>query len=165
VERVLGLVKDGTVYEAWRCPQGHLRIVDTLLRSLPVQLVETNGLRVAHIRCGENCFIFDRRMFRAALRQVLHFARTGSEDLILDLSQVGFIGEPLLTAMRFLESGLRRRGRRMWVVTPSGAVASEIRAAAPGLAGNIVAREGDVFASAAASGMEADGGLFNAAGA
>lgn len=156
-DRVLGLVKDGTVYEAWRCLQGHVRLIDTLRRSLPLQLASRNGLRIASFRCGDNCYIFDRRMFRAALRDVLRFAREGTEDLVLDLAQVGFVGEPLLSAMRFWDSGMRRRGRRLWVVTPSSVVAAEVRAAAPALSERTVAREAEVLARVAAGSVRAAG--------
>ena len=146
LEHVLGLVKDGTVYEAYRCASGHHVVVDTMRRDLPVQLSMAEGVCFARVRCGNNCYIFDRRIFRAALRKVLSEVRSRPTDLVLDLSEVGLVGEALLSVLKFLDSGLRKRGHRLWVITPSAMVGAEVRRAAPELGPRILPRERDALA-------------------
>ncbi len=134
---ILDLVKDGTVYRVFRCSIGHHLVRDTYQRHLPVEMEMQQGHLVARVECGNNCFIFDRRMFRAALRSVFRSVREHTSNLVLDLSRVSLVGDGLLTAIRFLDNGLVRRNRSLLVVTPSAAVESDLLSAVPRLIGRI----------------------------
>ena len=147
-ERVLGLVKDGTVYEAYRCTCGHHQVTDTRQDRLPVDLDREGDVNRARVSCGTNCYIFDRRMFRLALREVLRVCRSRPGDLILDLSRVGLVADGLLSAVRFLAHGLARRGHRLFVVAPGPGVRGQIEALTPVLEG-CVFREEDAARTAA----------------
>jgi hypothetical protein len=154
-ERVLGLVKDGTVYEAYRCACGHHQVTDTRQDRLPVDLDREGGVNRARVSCGTNCYIFDRRMFRLALRQVLRACRSRPGDLILDLSRVGLVADGLLSAVRFLAHGLERRGHRLFVVAPGSGVGGQIEALTPALAGCVFRDEDAARAAAGARDLAA----------
>lgn len=154
---VLHLVKDGTVYEAWRCPNGHHLVRDTCRNHLPVELTCADGVHVARVLCGENCFIFDRRMFRSALRGAFRACRRKGGHLLLDLSGVGLVGEGMLSFIPMLDNGLSRRGFRLQVVAASTAVKADILAAAPSMRGRIFDRETDARESLPATGGRSPG--------
>ncbi len=59
--------------------------------------------------------------FRADLQRVLE---NGTEDLVVDLSEVGFIDSTGLSAILHFESKLRRDGRRLAIVAPRGTAAA-----------------------------------------
>lgn len=149
-QRILGVVKDGKIYDGYRCEKGHQRLMPAAESHLSVSTATESGVSVARLCCGENCFIFDRRLFRHALKEVLHFARRCAKDLVVDLSQIGFVGDSLLTAVRFLDNGLFQRGHRLFVVTPSSLVAAEVRSAAPKLATRIRAKLAEALEAASA---------------
>ena len=158
LSRVMDLVKDGTVYQAFRCAAGHHLVKDTLQDHLPVELETQDGVQVARVNCGENCYIFDRRMFRAALRRVIRECRRPSRDLVLDLSRISLVGDGLLSAIRFLDNGLRKRQRNLFVVAASAAVESHLLSAVPRLLGRIYRKEAEAFAASGrlASHVEGD---------
>lgn len=141
VERLLALVKDGTVYEAYQCDRGHHVLVDTRRDSLPIELVSIDGVSLARVVCGTNCYIFDQAMFRGALRRVLELSRRRSGPLVLDLTEVGFVGEPVLSAVEVVDSGLAKRGSPLYVIAPSMIVTSELIAAVPSLSERVFADE------------------------
>ena len=71
-ERVLGLVKDGTFYEAYRSASGELQLVEDAKREhLPVSCETVKGVRVARVDCGDNCYIFDRQVL--IIRQFIQY--------------------------------------------------------------------------------------------
>jgi hypothetical protein len=139
-ERVLGLVKDGTFYEAYRSPTGHLVIVDTKQAQLPVIFEEHPNVRLARLDCGDNCYIIDHRIIRETLRRVREFANLGTENLVLDISRVSLVARSHLNALRSLAVALRSKGRDLIVTTASAIVAREVCAAAPELQGLILPR-------------------------
>jgi len=145
-ERVLGLVKDGTVYEAFRSASGDLVVVDTQKDRLPITLDTVDGVAVARVECGENCYIFDPKMFRVAIRDVLDLARKGGRGLILDLSRVSLIEAPHLNALSHLHDHLVGRGRDLVIVTGSAVVAREIRKTLPNGSVEIFGKEPDAIA-------------------
>jgi hypothetical protein len=148
LSRALGLVKDGAVYEAFRCPTGHYALVDMRLEQLPVEVSEHGGVCAARFFEGTNWYLFDRRLFRTALRPILKRLREKPADLVLDLSQVSFVAEPLLTTVRFLANGLRRRGKALRIINASPLVTTEILAMVPGLDGHIFTRSEEAYAAA-----------------
>jgi hypothetical protein len=150
----LDLVKDGTVYRAFSCASGHHLVRDTRQDHLPVELETQDGVQVARVKCGDNSFIFDRRMFRSALRHVFRAVRRQSGNLVLDLSRVSLVGDGLLSAVKSLDNGLVGQERSMVVVAPSAAVQSDLLSAAPRLTGRIYRRPKDALA--ASSGAEKD---------
>ena len=148
-ERVLGLVKDGTFYEAFRSESGELLLVEDAAREhLPVSCDTVKGVRVARVDCGENCYIFDRQVLMATLRNVLEFARNGAGGLVLDVSRVSLVAATHMNALRHLHDDLAERGRRLVLVTGSAVIAREVLAAVPELAGRIFAREEHALACA-----------------
>lgn len=141
----LHLVKDGTVYQAFRCSVGHHLVKDTCQRHLPVEMEMQDGSLVARVECGDNCFIFDRKMFRAALRCIFRSVRKHTSNLVLDLSRVSLVADGLFTAIRFLDNGLVKRKRSLLVVTPSAAVRSDLLMAVPRLIGRIYPQRVDAL--------------------
>ena len=145
-ERVLGLVKDGVFYEAYRSESGEIVLVDSEQDHLPVVCESLDGVRVARVDCGENCYVFDSHVLRRTLRQVLGFARKGGGSFVLDMSSISLVGEAHLNALEHVNAYLEARGRRLVVVTASGVVTREILVAAPALEGRIFSREDKALA-------------------
>ena len=146
-ERVLGLVKDGVFYEAFRSPSGALELVPSAPDHLPVVCETRKGVRVARVDCGENCYIFDPKILRATLRKVLEFAREGEGSFVLDISRVTLVAESHLQALEHVHTYLEGRRRRLMVVTKSAVVARQIQIAVPTLRGRIFSREKEALAS------------------
>lgn len=136
--RVMDVVKDGTIYHAYRCADGHHVVRDARQDHLPVRLSVEDGVQVARVECGENCYIFDGEMFQAALRKIIRAIRGHGGHLILDLSHVSLVGDGLASAVRALDRYLKGRGRRLVIVAPSKAFRSHLEAAVPGLRGRIL---------------------------
>ncbi|MAE93832.1 MAG: hypothetical protein CL910_04165 [Deltaproteobacteria bacterium] len=136
-------MKDGTVYEAFRSKEGQLVVVDTLKDRLPVTVETVTGVKVARVDCGDNCYIFDQKMLRAAVRDVLDVARSGRDDLVLDLSRVSFVEPSHLNALRHVHDQLRERGRELIVISRSTVVARDIALAVPELDGAVFRLERD----------------------
>lgn len=144
------VVMDGGVHEAWRCPAGHHHVRATGERRLKVGCERgANGCTV-RLQCGPNCYIFDAPLFRAAFREVLSFARSGTGPLVLDLGTVALVADPLLGVMRLLQHGLQQRGRTLWVVTGSRLVEADLLRLDPRFEGRIVRSVKDLALSTAA---------------
>lgn len=146
---MLGLVKDGTFYEAYRTASGELQLVEDAKREhLPVSCETVKGVRIARVDCGDNCYIFDRQVLMATMRKVLEFARKGKGGFVLDVSRVSMVASTHMHALRHLHDDLDERGRHLVVVSASAVVAREILAAVPELVGRIFANEDRALACA-----------------
>lgn len=148
-ERVLGLVKDGVFYEAFRSRSGELVLVDSEQDHLPVTCESVRGVRVARVDCGDNCYVFDSHVLRTTLRKVLEFAREGTGSFVLDVKRISLVAESHLNALEHVNDYLEDRGRRLVVVTGSAVVAREILAAVPQLEGCIFSKEEQALTCAA----------------
>ena len=145
VDHILDLVKDGTVYRAFRCSAGHHVVRDMRQDRLPIEMEIQDGVQLARVECGDNCCIFDRKMFRSALRRVFRGVRGHEGHLILDLSQVSLVADGLLSAIGFLDNGLARRKRSLLVVAPSAPMQSHLLSTAPRLIGRIYRNRRDAI--------------------
>ncbi len=137
LELACTVVKDGAVHHAYRCPVGHHMVVATLQTRLRLGFEVQESCGVVRLECGPNCYIFDERLFRAAFREVLSFARRESGDIILNLGDVALVAEPLLGVIRLLDHGLRGRGRVLWIVASSRLVAADLVRMDPALEGRV----------------------------
>jgi len=147
-KRVLSLVKDGVLYEAYRSDTGVLELVPSSPDHLPVVSETRKGVRVARVDCGENCYVFDRKILRATLRKVLEFAREGEGSFVLDISRITLVAQSHLQALEHVHTYLEGRQRRLVVVTQSAVVVRQIQLAVPTLQGRIFSREKDAVAAA-----------------
>lgn len=148
-ERVLGLVKDGVFYEVFRSESGEMVLVDSEQDHLPVVCESVKGIRVARVDCGDNCYVFDPRVLRTTLREVLEFARKGVGSFVLDMSRISLVAESHLKALEHVNACLEGRDRRLVVVAASAVVTREILAAVPALESRIFSREEEALACAA----------------
>ena len=148
-ERVLGLVKDGVFYEAFRSESGEIVLVDSEQDHLPVVCESVEGVRVVRVNCGDNCYVFDPCVLRTTLREVLKFAREGAGSFVLDMSRISLVAEPHLNALEHVNAYLAGRNRRLVVITASAVVTRGILAAVPALEGRIFSREEKALACAA----------------
>jgi hypothetical protein len=145
------VVMDGGVHEAWRCQVGHHHVRATGEKRLQVGCERSPLGCTVRIQCGPNCYIFDANLFRAAFREVLSFARSGTGPLILDLGTVALVAEPLLGVMGLLHHGLKQRHRELWVVTGSRIVEADLLRLDPRFEGRIVRSAKDLSTTAAAA--------------
>ncbi|MSR74376.1 MAG: hypothetical protein EXS14_02745 [Planctomycetes bacterium] len=145
LELACTVVKDGAVHHAYKCPLGHHLLVASLETRLRLAFDAHESYGAVRLECGPNCYIFDERLFKAAFREVLAFARRETGDLILNLGSVALVAEPLLGVIRLLDHGLRGRGRSLWIVAASRLVAADLIRLDPALDGRVERSEADVL--------------------
>lgn len=145
LELACTVVKDGAVHHAYKCPAGHHLVVATQETRLRLAFESHDAYGTVRLECGPNCYIFDERLFKAAFREVLSFARRENGDLVLNLGSVALVAEPLLGVIRLLDHGLRGRGRSLWIVASSSLVAADLVRWDPALEGRVERSEADIL--------------------